>query len=72
MVDEFYLAFVKIKDGQWLCRRSVEIIGPYGANATTPGETYVSGEKFLGKYDVAAWLDSMAATGKSPVGIKFL
>jgi hypothetical protein len=73
MTDKFARAFVMEKQGSWFCREAVQILGPHGPATTTPGVTYRSGTRLLQNvYDVAAWLDSLAATGKGPVGIEFL
>lgn len=72
MIDKFARAFVRDREGAWFCRDVVHFIGPYGPACTTPGVTYVAGTKLRGQYDVAAWLESFAATGKTPLGIEFL
>ena len=72
MIERFARAFVRAGEGSWFCRDAVRIVGPNGPASTTPGVTYIAGQKLLGQYDVAAWLDAYAATGKAPVGVDFL
>ena len=72
MLEKFARAFVREKPGSWFCREGVQVVGWHGPASTTPGVSYVRGKKLLGPYDVAEWLDTIAETGKGPVGIDFL
>jgi hypothetical protein len=71
-LDKFARAFVREKPGVWFCREVVRFTGPRGPASATPGVRYVRGEKLCGSYDVAEWLDTIAATGHGPRNIDFL
>lgn len=57
--------FVRVNEGEWLCRAPVTIHGPQGAVAATPGVVYRKGRPVRG-FDVAAFLDRVHASGELP------
>lgn len=61
--------FVRVKEGEWLCRAPVTIHGPQGAISATPGIVYRKGRLVSG-FDVAGFLDGVQATGELPPNIR--
>ena len=61
--------FVRVKEGEWLCRAPVTIHGPQGAISATPGIVYRKGRLVRG-FAVAAFLDAVQATGELPPNVR--
>ena len=62
-------AFVRVREGEWLCRAPVTIHGPRGAISPTPGVVYHKGRPLQG-FDVAEFLDRVHATGELPPNVR--
>lgn len=61
--------FVRVKEGEWLCRAPVTIHSPQGAISVTPGVVYHKGRPVRG-FDVAAFLDAVHASGELPPNVR--
>lgn len=61
--------FVRVKEGEWLCRAPVTIHGPQGAVSATPGVVYHKGRPTRG-FDLAAFLDRVHQTGELPPNVR--
>jgi len=63
--------FVRVSEGEWLCRAPCTIDGPEGFLRLTPGVAYRKGDQHIG-LDIAALLDGWHASGQLPPTISLL